>query len=271
MVITAALVVAGCLGQDYKSIELSLNEWSSGWQATVEPDEDFGVDLLPVRLHPDAQWRLVASDPAVVALVDQFVSEAAREEPGAPEVWVFAFRAEGLGDCELSFEARADGERVAVVEYSVSVVEDACAAGVGLTAPRCQSPSSGFNRGWTEWDHGRTVQVGVDGATEVTLTAPALYPDAQWQPVAVDTALLVVGPASVSEVRSPGDFDNQDTSKPDSFLPVWAFDVQGVELGETELTFEALHAGERVDVATFTVRVLESVDEGNYLVRPDEG
>ncbi len=260
------------MGQDYKSIELSLSEWSSGWQATIEQDEAFDVGLRPPRLYPDAQWVLVGADPSVVELVDEsFVPAAAPDEPGASDMWTFAFRAGQLGSSRLSFEARADGERVAIAEYSVSVVEDACGADVGLTAARCQEPMPKFNRGWTEWDHGHTVQVGMDRATEVTLTAPALYPSGQWSAVDVDPGRLEVSQASVSDVRSPGDFDNQDTSKPDSFLPVWSFDVRGIALGETELTFEALHDGERVDVASFPVRVLESVEEGAYLVPPDSG
>jgi hypothetical protein len=137
VLIAAVFVVAGCLGQDYKSIELSLNEWSSGWQATVEPDERFEVFLGPVRVHPDARWRLVAADPSVVELADQSVveAEAVPEEPGE---WVFTFRAVALGGSPLTFEALAGGARVAIAEYSVSVVEDACVAGVGLTAARCR-------------------------------------------------------------------------------------------------------------------------------------
>ncbi len=267
VLVASVFVVAGCLGLDYKSIELSLNEWSSGWQATVEPGEEFDVGLQPVRIHPDAQWRLVAADPSVVEVVDQFVvePEAVAGEPGA---WLFMFRALALGGSPLAFEAVADGARVAIAEYSVSVVEDACAAGVGLTAARCRVSMSTSSRGWTEWDHGRTVRVGMDRPTEVTLTAPALYPDARWRPADADTSLLEVGSASVGDVRSPGDFDNQDGSKPGSFLPVWSYPVQGLALGETDLAFEAVEDGERVDIARFTVRVLESVEEGDYLVQP---
>ena len=269
VLIAAVFVVAGCLGQDYKSIELSLNEWSSGWQATVEPDERFDVFLGPVRVHPDARWRLVAADPSVVELADQSVveAEAVPEEPGE---WVFTFRAVALGGSPLTFEALAGGARVAIAEYSVSVVEDACAAGVGLTAARCRAPVSTSSRGWTEWDHGRTVRVGMNRPTELTLTAPALFPAARWRPADVDTPLLEVGSASVGAVRSPGDFDNQDASKPDSFLPVWSYPVQGLALGQTDLAFEAVEAGERVDIARFTVRVLESVEEGEYLIQADD-
>ncbi len=145
VLIAAAFVVAGCLGQDFKSIELSLNEWASGWQATVEPDEEFYVGLRPVRMHPDARWRLVAADASVVELADQSVVEAevVPEEPGE---WVFRFRAVALGGSPLTFEALAGGVRVAIAEYSVSVVEDACAAGVGVTAARCKAPMSTSRR-----------------------------------------------------------------------------------------------------------------------------
>ena len=270
VLIVGAFAVAGCLGQDYKSIELSLNEWSSGWQVTVEQGEEFDVGPRPVRMHPDAQWRLVAADISIVELADQFVLEpgTVTEEPGLS---VFTFRAVALGGSPLAFEALADGARVAIAEYSVSVVEDACAASMGITAARCRAPMPEFNRGWTEWDHDRVVQIGLDRPVEVTLTAPAFHPDARWQPVAVDRALLEVGSATVGDVRSPGDFDNQDTSKPDSFLPVWSYDVRGVKLGETDLTFQAVQSGERVDIARFTVRVLESVDEGVRVLPPSEG
>lgn len=266
----AAALATGCLGQDYKSIELSLTEWSSGWQATVEPDEQFSVELQPPRVYPDARWRVASGDSSIVQSVDQFVTEPAPQEPGVAAVQVFVFRAVRQGESELSFEARVASDRVATAEYSVSVVADACEAGVGQTAPRCRTPMPEHKGGWSEWDHGRTVQVGMNRPTELTLTAPALYPRAQWRPVAVDAALLDVGEASVSSVRTPGDFDNQDTTKPDTFVPLWSYAVQGLAPGETELAFESVSDGQRVDIAQFTVRVVEVVEEGEYLVPPGQ-
>jgi hypothetical protein len=265
----ACVLLAGCLGSDYRSQPLSLSQWDHGWQATIEPDENFDVTLRPDRLAPEARWRLVDVDPGVVELVDQGVEAPAAEEPDRSPLWWFGFRGVDRGRTSLEFEAVLDGERVNAATYTVAVVDDACAAGQGVTAARCRDPMPDHGeRGWTEWDHGGAVQVGLgDEAASVTLTAHPLHQDAEWRVASADASQLALGPPTVSDVRAAGDFDNRDRSRPESFLPVWQFPVDGLQLGTSTLVFEIVVDGERVDVAEFSVAVRESVDEGEYLVR----
>jgi hypothetical protein len=267
---SACLLLTACLGADYTSLSASVSEWDHGWQVTVEPDEAFDVMLRSSRLEPAAEWTVTTMDPAVVELVDEGVEGPSPEEPDRWPIWLFRFRAVALGEAALEFEETADGVVVTRVAYTVAAVEDACAAGQGVTAGRCwdpPDPMAGPNRGWTEWDHGRAVQVGLADPIALTLTGSALHPDAQWRVASVDSAVLDVGAGEVLEVRTPGDFDNRDTSKPSSFLPVWRFSVTGIALGTSTLALEAVAEGERVDVAEFSVTVQESVDEGEYLVQ----
>ncbi len=265
----ACLLLAGCLGRDYLSASAWVSSWDHGWQVTVEPDEHFDVVLPVDRVHPDAPWELVALDPDVLVMDERESQRPTAEEPGLLSMEGFRLRALALGESALTFEARAGGETVALAEYVVAVVEDACAEATGITAPRCQNPmpTSG-DRGWTEWDNGRMVRLerGAD-ASFLTLTAPALYPDAEWHAIDVDPAVVSVGEPTVGDVRDPGDYDNKDTSKPSTFLAVWSFPVSGAALGSSPLRLEAIAGGQRVDVAEFTVEVLEQVEGGELVVQ----
>ena len=269
LIVIACLILAACLGSDYKSVALSLSSWDHGWQATIEPGEIFDVTVWGNRLHPDARWRVVDLDPGVVAFVAQGRQGPDAEEPDRATVWRFDFRGVETGESVVELEAVVDGTRVDHLVYTVVVVEDACAVGLGVTAPRCRDPMPDHGwRGWTEADDGRAVRIGLDGPPmTVSLTSHAMYPEAGWRIASVDRSLLAVGRPTPTDVRPAGAFGNGDTSMPDSFLRIWEFPVEGVALGTSELTFEIVSGGEQVDVAAFAVTVQGSVEEGDYLIR----
>ena len=269
LIVIACLLMGACLGSDYKSVQLALSPWDHGWQATIEPGEIFDVNVWGNRLHSDARWRVVEFDQAVIALVAQGQQGPDAEEPDRGTVWRFDFRGVDPGESVVELEAVVGGKRVDRLVYTVVVVGDACAVGLGVTAPRCRDPMPDHGwRGWTEADDGRGVRIGLDGPTmSVSLTSHAMYPDAEWRVASVDSSLLAVGRPTPTDVRTAGDFGNGDTSKPDSFLRIWEFPVDGVALGTSELTFEVVSGGEQVDVAAFAVKVQESVEEGDYLIR----
>ena len=36
---------SGCLGEDYKNLDLTISDSDHGWMAVIEPDEQFAVNL----------------------------------------------------------------------------------------------------------------------------------------------------------------------------------------------------------------------------------
>lgn len=247
---------------DSLDLPLNLSEWNHGWLATIEPDEELGVGLRANPMYPDAPWHVVEFDAAVIDLDDSFSEVTRRESPDDLQsllpLWVFTFRGNGLGASPLVFEVVVDGERVDVAEFAVAVVEDACASDIGISANRCGDNRLGDeSRHWTEWEHGLPISIAPGEDTSVSLTANALYPDGAWTVAEYDPEVVEIQSMGPGSVRTPGDWDSSDLGKPDTFLATSEFVVTGVGSGESPLVFEVVADGRRVDVAEFTVAVIE--------------
>jgi len=255
------LLSAGCLGQDYLDQPLDLSEVDHGWLGTIEAGEELSVGLRANPAFPDAAWQIVEFDAAVISLDDSF-SEVA--EPAAPDdqqslltVWVFVFTGGDLGESPLTFEVRSDGRQVDVAEFTIAVVEDACASDVGVSAARCRQDISDdrASRDWSEWDHGLTMALEAGEQTSVALSANALYPDVPWQLAGYDPTVVEAESLGTWSVRTAGDWDVSGSEKPGSFLRVSEFIVTGVGAGESPLVFELRVGDERVEVVEFSAVV----------------
>lgn len=146
------LLGAGCLGEDYKSLNLVIHDADDGSLAVIEPDEELEAALWDNPVYPGAVWTLVRFDPEVITLADSFYDAYPEGNPaelppdereGVPEdqdgVRVFTFVGAALGESPLGFELVSDGEPVGTAGFTIAVVEDACDTDTGLTAPRCRS------------------------------------------------------------------------------------------------------------------------------------
>jgi hypothetical protein len=104
-----------------------------------------------------------------------------------------------------------------------------------------------------------TMPAGLGETFSVTLAAHAQYPEAPWQVAELDPTVLALLATEQDPVRSPGDWNTSDDSKPWHFLPVWRITFEAIGDGESPLVLEVVSGGERVDVFEMTV----VVDGGN--------
>jgi hypothetical protein len=264
------MVLTGCLGQDYKRFDLELWDWHHGWMATVEPDEPFSVALWENPAFPDDPWILTEHDPAHVALrgssVDPYpfgnpADIPEEERQGIPEdqpaLWFFALEGRELGDSSLTFELQADGRPIDRVVFTIAVVEDACDGEEGLAAPRCRRFDIGGEYQWTEREHGHQIDLPTGEEDRVGLTANGLFPEAVWQVVAADSAVLEVTPLGATPSRTNGDWDTEDDDKPDLFVPIHEFRLTGRSPGQSKVAFELVADGSRIELVEYTVVVEE--------------
>ena len=273
------LLTNGCLGNDFRDLPLDVDERDHGWTIAIEPEEYFEVHLQGNAAYTEASWRIVDFDPAVIAMEDQ-EHEIARPAAGNPEAMEpdeydpgsptsqsrFTFIGLSRGETPLRFEVLGNGTPVDVVEYTVTVVDDACSADTAAVANRCGGDFSYHpQEGLIEWDHGRTVPLEPGNELLITLTSNALHPDNAWQIAAFDERIITVeGPQPLGASRAPGDFSETDPFVSHSFLPAWLFTLRGVALGESPLTLEVVADGQRVDLFEINVAVVgdaEAFDE----------
>ncbi|NNU27985.1 hypothetical protein [Isoptericola sediminis] len=257
----SALLVAGCLGSDYRDLPLDLSAWDSGWLAAVEPEEELWVGLDGNNLHPDQAWELVEVDDAVLRLTtsEHEVPPPGSGDPGDPHIstTVFGFVGGDLGRTRLRFELVVDGERVDVAEYTVDVVDDACAAETAAVANRCGGELFSYQPQYLQaLNHGEQVNLDVGEEVELVLPANAGFPDTAWQVADHDDAVIAVdGPVDLGPARSPGDFSEVDPEVRHSFLPAWRFNITGTAPGESPMVLELTVDGERIDVYELVVLV----------------
>lgn len=266
LAVGVGLLVTGCLGQDYLDQPLSFSEWDHGWLGVIDSGEMLDVGLRENPSYPGAEWQIVEFDASVLTLEESLHAPSPR--PAAPDDqqsllagWVFIFSGASVGESTLAFEIRADGERVDLAEFTVSVVEDACATELGISAARCggdQLDDQG-QRGLTEWGSGWSVPIAPEEETTVTLTANAAYPDVSWLVVEHDPSVIEVRNNGTQDARSPGDWDLSDPNKPQSFLSISEFVVTGVDSGESALIFELRIGDRRIEAVEYTAVVADDV------------
>lgn len=258
--VAAILCVVGvaCLGQDFRSVELTLTEWDHGWRAVVEPDQQFSVTFRENPQYANVEWVIADIDPPIVDVVG-YVSERPEDVPEedlALAIWGFDLVGTALGEATASFEIVVDGRTVDRVHYTIAVVEDACDGDDGLTAPRCERRHQEFwPQGLFEWDHGRTIDVASGEIAAVQLTGNAVHPDAVWELADSDTSVVDVSQPRDLETRTPGNWDTTDIAEPGSFLPRWEFLVTARAPGASLVRFEMHRGGDLLEFCEFTFNV----------------
>lgn len=269
--LVALLLIAGCLGSDFADAPFGVEKWDHGWLIAVEPGEEFSVDLFGNNAYPDHQWQLVEYDSAVLRLGGQ---EHQKRRPPVPDVEAaepgesgegilvsrsgFRFAGVAVGRTPLRFEFVVEGVAIDTVEYTVEVVEDACAANTVAVANRCGGAGfTSHQQVLHERNFGEEVILDSGASTQLVLTANALYQDVPWQVVAYDDAVVAIdGPVALGSARSNGDYESElDAETSHSFLPTWEFTVIGVVPGDSDLVLEIAAGGRRVDLFEMTVRV----------------
>ncbi|WP_278236852.1 hypothetical protein [Isoptericola sp. AK164] len=259
----ALVLTGGCLGADYRDLPVDLSAWDDGWLAAVEPEEELWVGLDGNNVRPGQAWELVEVDEAVLRLTtsEHEVPPPGSDDPGDPHLstTVFGFVGVEVGRTPLRFELVVDGERVDVAEYTVDVVDDACAAGTAAVANRCGGELFSYQPQYLQaLNHGEQVDLGVGEESELVLHANALHPDVAWEIADHDsTVIAVVGPVALGPARSPGDFSEVDPEVRHSFLPAWRFTITGVAPGESPLVLEMVVDGQPIDVYELTLAVAE--------------
>lgn len=265
----ASVLLAACLGQDYKRIELSIRDVAHGWLAVVEPGERFAVLIAENPLYPGAMWTPAGHDPAVITMLDSFFDPYPQGNPsevpeaergGIPEeqlgLSIFELEGAGLGESPLMFELLDGGRRVGIAEFTVAVVRDACEGDRGLAAARCRREIAGPTMETADWDHGGVFEVVPGETITLSLTANALHPARLWEVVEYDASVVRLTGSRRIEPRAPGNFDLADPAQPGSFLPQWEFALDAVAPGESALRFEVRVDGEPIEMCEFTVVVV---------------
>jgi len=113
--------------------------------------------------------------------------------------------------------------------------------------------------GVDKWDHGWLIAIEPEEELWVDLLGNAAFPDAKWQVVEADSAVLKLESEEHEEPRqASGDPDATEAGEydPGSLVSRSGFGFVGVALGETPLRFELAVDGEPVDIAEFTVAVV---------------
>jgi hypothetical protein len=252
---TLGLFLTACLGQDYKNLNLSIDDTDHGWLVAVEAEEEFEVNLWDSPVYPDAIWRPVDFDPTVIELLDSFhISHPAgnpadlpeEERAGVPEDQVghsvYIFSGTTGGESPLAFELVADGRQLNIAEFMVAVVEEACDGDTGLAAPRCQREDPGD--GPEPVPPGpQTLHARPGDQLTVLLAANALHLAAPWEAVASDSSVVQLAGTQHIDARTPGNWDTTDSSESGSFLPTSQFTFTALAVGESRLQFEIVSAG----------------------------
>lgn len=118
-----------------------------------------------------------------------------------------------------------------------------------LSVAACASDFETAALGLSESDHGWMAVVEPEEQFDVGLANNALYPDVWWELTEFDPAVIRL---DSQEQDQPTDPDPSSTT-----LSHTIFFFSGLDLGETPLVFELWVDGEQVDVAEFTVTVVE--------------
>ncbi len=275
LLLVSALLCSGCLGQDWKSFPLGAGESDHGWLLRIEPDETFDVLVVANALYPDLPWVVSEYDPAVIepagAEVEDYVRTWGDWDMSAPEapqgflpIHIFQFSGMATGQTPLVLEVRNGDQLVEVLEVTVSVVEDACAADGGLKAARCGHDPRDEQAGegvegigmLEELDHGWLVNLEPVDTFVVRLLANAVYPEAEWRVAEFDPDVIDVQVVNDTDVRAAGDWDTTDM-KPSGFLATTSFTVKARDYGRSPLVLEVVVDGERVDVYELVVAVVD--------------
>jgi len=266
---TLGLLLTGCLGQDYKNLNLIIDDTDHGWLVVVESEEEFEINLWDNPVYPDAGWRPVDFDPTVIEMVDSFhISHPAgnpadlpeEERAGVPEDQVghsvYIFSGTTGGESQLAFELDADGRQLNVAEFMVAVVEDASDGATGLAAPRCQREDPGDEPEPVP-PGPQTLHARPGDQLTVLLAANALHPATLWDAVASDSSVVELAGTQHIDARTPGNWDTTDSSESGSFLPTSQFTFTAIAVGESLLQFEIVSAGTQVGVFEVIVVVEE--------------
>lgn len=269
--VLALLLIQGCLGSDFENAPLGIEKWDHGWLIAIEPEETFSVGLLGNSAYPESQWRVVEYDSQVLRLDGEEhekprapMPDEEAAEPGQYDEGIlfpsshFGFTGLAVGETLLRFEFVVDGEPIDIAEYTIEVVDDACAAETVAVANRCGSPGfTSHPQVLHEPDYGQMVVLEAGQSIDLMLTANALFEDVPWQAVTYDGSVVTVdGPEALTPARSVGDFTSElDEDASHSFLPSWQFTLTGVAAGESDLVLEMATAGRRLDAFEITVLV----------------
>jgi predicted secreted protein len=254
--VAAVLMTVGCLGQDYRDVDLALSDWDHAWLAVLEPEEPFTVGLPEHPQHGGEPWSIVADGSPVLEVTSAAVDQPAPEEDPAPAFWIYDVVARDLGEARLAFHLDIDGKTVDRAEFQVAVVEDACASDQGLAAPRCGGPQQvTAPQGVSEREHGSTVMLTEGDDAAVVLTGNATRSDAVWQIAASDPAAVDVSEPRDVGSRSPGNWSRDDASEPGTFLPRSEFPVTGIAPSRSTVRFELIDAAGVVESAVFTFQI----------------
>jgi predicted secreted protein len=250
------LLTAGCLGDDYRDIDLALSDWDHGWLAVVEPEETFTVGLPEHPQYPGTAWSVVADGSPVLEVMGAAVEGPPPEEDRILSFWIYDVVARSIGEAPLAFELEVEGRAVDRLELQVAVVEDACASEEGLVAARCGGPQQvTAAQGISEWEHGTTVTLAEGDEVAVVLTGNATRPDAVWQLAVPDPTVVDVSEPDEVGSRTRGNWARDDASEPGTFLPRSEFLVTGQVPGSTSLRFELIDGDAVVEFASFTFDV----------------
>lgn len=107
-----------------------------------------------------------------------------------------------------------------------------------------------------EWDHGWLAVIEPGEELDVGLRGNVLDPDVAWQVVEYDAAVIELQGQEHQMPRADvAGLDDEDTGDP--LLSHTLFFFSGAALGDTPLVFELVVDDVRLDVAEFTVRVVE--------------
>lgn len=113
-------------------------------------------------------------------------------------------------------------------------------------------------------EHGWLLVVEPGEEFGLALTQNAAYPDASWQMVESDPAVATVRSSSFepyprgNAAQMPED---ERAGVPENQLGLFIFDLEGIALGESPLVFELQADGRPIDVAEYTVAVVEDACE----------
>ena len=267
--ILLAVVVAGCLGNDFRSAPLGVERWDSGWLLAIEPGEEFSVGLLGSFAYPGRQWSVAEFDAAVVRLLgeeheeprppsdDTEAAEAGGLDPGSLLTHSsFFFEGVALGDTPLRFELIVDGQVIDSVTYAVHVVRDACDADTAAVANRCGGDGFGYHpQMLNELNYGEETVLETGASVELVLYGSETRPDAAWAITGYDeTIVAATGPIALAP-RPPDDYSEVDSETPHSFIPASGFTITGLQEGGTTLTLELAHDGQLLNEYQITLIV----------------
>jgi hypothetical protein len=138
----------------------------------------------------------------------------------------------------------------------------AAAVGVGCLGNDFSNAPLSIN----ERDHGWVAAVEPGEVLEVDLTGNAVYPEEPWRLADFDPAVIALDSEHHETPRPPsGDPDGMDPEDydPGSLISFSFFGFVGVSSGETPLRFEIVADGELIDIAEYTIAVVEDACEAD--------